>query len=334
CESLDTLPMTSRRIFSMAQLDGMSNGEIAERSGSTPNAVQKSSARASGARLSRPHAPEAGKIDPKVIRQAADWWARSRDGATPADRDHFERWRQASPAHDLAWQRSVALTQGVSQGVQQAGAGVASRASQQAPSSVTAFSSQASEDARVKGVADFIGITPNISIVQSQSAGNSFVTIRGISQVRNGESPIAVVTDGIQQISARQFTSDSFDVKQIEVLRGPQGALYGRNAIGGAIIVTTKQPTNDFHLDAQISAGNGNDYRGEVSVSGPIVKDKSSFRSAGSARNFGGSSRNDYSNQTVDWVHDRNVRGQLKAFSTDTSTADSRASYSHTNAIG
>ena len=79
---------------------------------------------------------------------------------------------------------------------------------QQAPLSVTAFSSQALEDARVKGVADFIGITPNISIVQSQSAGNSFVTIRGISQVRNGESPIAVVTDGIQQISARQFTSD------------------------------------------------------------------------------------------------------------------------------
>ncbi|WP_223806513.1 TonB-dependent receptor [Novosphingobium sp. LASN5T] len=205
---------------------------------------------------------------------------------------------------------------------------------QQAPLSVTAFSSQALEDARVKGVADFIGITPNISIVQSQSAGNSFVTIRGISQVRNGESPIAVVTDGIQQISARQFTSDLFDVKQIEVLRGPQGALYGRNAIGGAIIVTTKQPTNDFHLDAQISAGNGNDYRGEVSVSGPIVKDKLLFRLAGSARNFGGLLRNDYLNQTVDWVHDRNVRGQLKAFLTDTLTADLRASYSHTNAIG
>lgn len=91
------------------------------------------SGRAEGSRLLRPHAPEAGKIDPKVIRQAADWWARLRDGATPADRSHFERWRQALPAHDLAWQRLVALTQGVSQGVQQAGTGVASRALQQAP---------------------------------------------------------------------------------------------------------------------------------------------------------------------------------------------------------
>ncbi|KAK0331606.1 hypothetical protein LTR94_028255, partial [Friedmanniomyces endolithicus] len=152
--------------------------------------------------------------------------------------------------------------------------------------------------------------------------------------VRNGESPIAVVTDGIQQISPRQFTSDLFDVQQIEVLRGPQGALYGRNAIGGAIIITTKQPTNEFHADAQISVGNGDDYRGQLSVSGPIVQDKLLFRLAGSARNFGGLLHNVYLGKTVDWVHDRNVRGQLKAFLTDTLTADLRASYSHTKAIG
>lgn len=205
---------------------------------------------------------------------------------------------------------------------------------QSAPVAITAFSTRALEDARIKGVGDFIGITPNISIVQSQSAGNSFVTIRGISQVRNGESPIAVVTDGIQQISPRQFTSDLFDVQQIEVLRGPQGALYGRNAIGGAIIITTKQPTNEFHADAQISVGNGDDYRGQLSVSGPIIQDKLLFRLAGSARNFGGLLHNVYLGKTVDWVHDRNVRGQLKASLTDTLTADLRASYSHTKAIG
>jgi len=205
---------------------------------------------------------------------------------------------------------------------------------QTAPVSVTAFSSKALEDARIKGVGDFIGLTPNISIVESQSAGNSFVTVRGISQVRNGESPIAVVTDGVQQISARQFTVDLFDVQQIEVLRGPQGALYGRNAIGGAILITTKQPTNEFHGAAQVSLANGDDYRGEVSISGPIVKDKLLFRLAGSLRSFGGLLRNDYLNMTMDKVEDRNVRGQLKAFLTDTLTADLRASYTHTSAIG
>ncbi|WP_157218462.1 TonB-dependent receptor [Flavisphingomonas formosensis] len=202
------------------------------------------------------------------------------------------------------------------------------------PVAITAFSSKALDDARIKNVSDFIGLTPNISIVQSQSAGNSFVTIRGISQVRNGEAPIAVVTDGVQQVTSRQFTSDLFDVQQIEVLRGPQGALYGRNAIGGAILITTKQPTNDFHVDAQVSAGNGQDYRGEVSISGPIVRDKLLFRLSGSARNFGGLLHNIYLGQTVDKVHDRNVRGQLKAFLSDTLTADLRASYTHTSAIG
>lgn len=203
-----------------------------------------------------------------------------------------------------------------------------------APIAVTAFSSKTIDDARIKNVSDFIGLTPNVSIVQSQSAGNSFVTIRGISQVRNGESPIAVVTDGVQQVTSRQFTSDLFDVQQIEVLRGPQGALYGRNAIGGAIVITTKQPSNDFHVNAEASAGNGDDYRAEASFSGPIVKDKLLFRIAGSARNFGGLLHNDYLNQTVDKVHDRNVRGQLKAFLTDSLTADLRASYTHTSAIG
>ena len=202
-----------------------------------------------------------------------------------------------------------------------------------APIAVTAFSGKTIEDARIKDVSDFIGITPNVSVVEAQSAGISFVTIRGISQVRNGESPIAVVTDGVQQISPRQFTTDLFDVQQIEVLRGPQGALYGRNAIGGAIVITTKQPTTSFHVDAEASAGNGSDYRGEVSISGPIVNDALLFRIAGSARNFGGLLHNDYLDVTMDRVRDRNLRGQLKAFLSPTITADFRASYTRTTAI-
>jgi transmembrane sensor len=85
------------------------------------------------AKLLRPHAPEAGRIDPKVIRQAADWWARLREGATDADRAGFERWRQAQPAHELAWQRLSALTRDVALGVTEAGSGVAGRTLRQAP---------------------------------------------------------------------------------------------------------------------------------------------------------------------------------------------------------
>ena len=85
------------------------------------------------AKLLRPHAPEAGAIDPKVIRQAADWWARLREDASAADRDRFEQWRRAAPAHELAWQRLGALTRDVAAGVAQAGPAVASRTLAQAP---------------------------------------------------------------------------------------------------------------------------------------------------------------------------------------------------------
>ncbi len=205
---------------------------------------------------------------------------------------------------------------------------------QKTPVSITSFSAKQIDDARIKDVSDFIALTPNVSIVESQSVGNSFITVRGISQVRNGESPVAVVVDGVQQISPRQFTSDLFDVQQIEVLRGPQGALYGRNAIGGAIIITTKQPTNDFHVDADLSAGNGSDYRAELAVSGPIVKDKLLFRVSGSLHNFGGLLNNVYLNQTVDRLRDRNVRAELKANLTDSLTAEINGGYSATHGIG
>ncbi|WP_313621264.1 FecR domain-containing protein [Achromobacter sp.] len=85
------------------------------------------------AKLLRPHAPEAGAIEPKVIRQAADWWARLREDSSAAERDRFEAWRRAEPAHELAWQRLNALTRDVATGVAHAGPAVASQTLLQAP---------------------------------------------------------------------------------------------------------------------------------------------------------------------------------------------------------
>lgn len=205
---------------------------------------------------------------------------------------------------------------------------------QKAPIAVTAFTAKALTDANVRDVSDYIALTPNVSIVESQSAGNSFITIRGITQVRNGESPVAVVTDGVQQVSSRQFTIDPFDVQQIEVLRGPQGALYGRDAIGGAIIVTTKQPTDTFHESIAATVGNGDDYRVQAAVSGPILADKLLFRLSGDVRDFGGLLQDAYLHKTVDAERDRNIRGQLKAFLTDSLTADLHLEHLHTDAVG
>lgn len=195
---------------------------------------------------------------------------------------------------------------------------------QKVPVSVSAFSAKNLQDAQVNGVSDFIGMTPNVSINQSQSAGVSFLTIRGISQVRNGESPVATVVDGVLQVTSRQFTQDLFDVERIEVLRGPQGALYGRNAIGGAILITTRQPTNDFEGYARASAGRGDDFRLQGSVSGPIVQDKLLFNVGASYRDFGGLLENAYLQEKVDYAQDLTVRGRLKALLSEQLTADLR----------
>ncbi len=70
--------------------------------------------------------------------------------------------------------------------------------------------------------------------------------MRGISQARNSEPSAAIVVDGVEMTQPAQFNQELLDIQQIEVLKGPQGALYGRNAIGGAIIITTAQPTDTW----------------------------------------------------------------------------------------
>lgn len=203
---------------------------------------------------------------------------------------------------------------------------------QDVPLSETAFSAQAIEDARLNSAGDFLQLTPNVVLAVSQSAGISFMTIRGISQVRNGEPPVATVVDGVLQINSRQFTQELFDVERIEVLRGPQGALYGRNATGGAILITTKQPTNEFEGNIILGAGNGKEYSIQGAVSGSIVEDKLLFRIAAKYLDQGGYLDNIQLNKKVDALQDFTFRGLLKWQVNERTTVDFRASIGRTDA--
>ncbi|WP_417449830.1 TonB-dependent receptor, partial [Kordiimonas sp.] len=202
---------------------------------------------------------------------------------------------------------------------------------QDVPLSETAFSAQQIKDARVDQVSNFINLTPNVVLSEAQSAGTSFMTIRGVSQVRNGESPVATVVDGVLQINSRQFTQELFDIEQIEVLRGPQGALYGRNAIGGAILISTRKPTNEFEGYARAGIGKGGEYVVESSFSGPIVEDKVLFRLSGRYRDREGYLDNPYLGVKADPYEDLSLRGMVQLFLSERLTADVRASISRTD---
>ncbi|RJG15363.1 TonB-dependent receptor [Massilia cavernae] len=192
------------------------------------------------------------------------------------------------------------------------------------PMSVKAFSAKAIEDAGISKPGDFVALTPNVSLSESQSVGTSFMTVRGLTQVRNGEAPVAVVVDGVTQTSAQQFTQELFDIQSIEVLRGPQGALYGRNASGGAILITTKAPTNTTRGYVQATAGNGQRRGVQGSVGGAIVDDKLLYRIGGNYTNVGGYLENGYLHAKADPYRNDALRGDLRWIAGDKLQLDAR----------
>src|SRR6266478_2158421 len=167
---------------------------------------------------------------------------------------------------------------------------------EEVPVSVTAFSAVAIRDSGIRNTGDFMALTPNVSFDQSFTVGNSFVTMRGVEQINNADSPVAIVVDGVPQGNQKQLKMELFDVERIEVLEGPQGALYGRNAIGGAINIITKQPTNEFSGFAQAGVGSGSEREGVFALSGPIVPDRLLFRVSGEYKTADGQINNSYLN--------------------------------------
>ena len=138
------------------------------------------------------------------------------------------------------------------------------------PIAVDAFTEQQIESAGIEKPGDFISLVPNMTLVETQNAGNAFVVVRGVSQARNSEPSVAVLVDGVLETNPAEFNQELFDIQQIEVLKGPQGALYGRNAIGGAIIIRTREPSDHFEGQARVGVGNGPSERAQVAASGPL----------------------------------------------------------------
>ena len=151
---------------------------------------------------------------------------------------------------------------------------------QDVPVTVNVFTEALVKDAGIYRPADFIQMVPNMTLVETQNAGNAFVVIRGISQARNSEPSVAVQVDGVLQTNPAEFNQELYDIQQIEVLKGPQGALYGRNAIGGAIIITTQDPADEFEATVKAGYGNENSIRGQLGVSGPLG-DSAGYRAHG-----------------------------------------------------
>jgi len=182
---------------------------------------------------------------------------------------------------------------------------------EESPVSVRAFTEAEIVSAGIDTPHDFIALTPNVTLVQTQNAGNSFINVRGISQARNSEMSVAVLVDGVLMPNPAQFNQQLFDIEQIEVLRGPQGALYGRNAIGGAITIVTKQPTDELAGQFELGADSGPGYTARGTISGPLgASETLKYRVSGSYVDTDGYIDNTFLGEEADPYRD--ISGRVK----------------------
>jgi iron complex outermembrane receptor protein len=180
------------------------------------------------------------------------------------------------------------------------------------PMSVSVFTEQAIESAGIQKPGDFISLVPNMTLVETQNAGNAFVVVRGVSQARNSEPSVAVLVDGVLETNPAEFNQELFDIQQIEVLKGPQGALYGRNAIGGAILIRTREPTDHFEGSVKVGVGNGPAERAQVAASGPLDgSNELKYRASVNFYNTSGYLDNVYLHEKADPARDYSGRWRM-----------------------
>src|SRR5262245_12809575 len=129
---------------------------------------------------------------------------------------------------------------------------------QQVPVTVTAIGAQLLRDSGVHDIKDLTLLTPGLLVTSSQNEVSTTARIRGIGTVGDNiglESSVGVVIDGVYRPRNGVGFGDLGELERIEVLKGPQGTLFGKNTSAGVINVITKKPEFEFGADASISGG-------------------------------------------------------------------------------
>ena len=145
---------------------------------------------------------------------------------------------------------------------------------QDVPIVVTAISEQLLQDTGVKDIKDLTLLTPGLIVTSTSNESSTTARIRGIGTVGDNpglESSVGVVIDGVYRPRNGVSFGDLGELERIEVLKGPQGTLFGKNTSAGVINVVTRKPTFDFESDIELTAGNFGALEGSASLNGPIA---------------------------------------------------------------
>ncbi|MGI2178426.1 TonB-dependent receptor [Shewanella frigidimarina] len=185
---------------------------------------------------------------------------------------------------------------------------------QEVPISVATFNHDDLKQAGIVTISDLANITPGLTITNTQSEETA-ISMRGIGSNDFGfssDESIPIYLDGVYLGTGVSTLGDLTDISQIEVLKGPQGTLFGRNAIGGAVNITTAQPTSE--QEAHFTVGYGvyglKTQTGMVNI--PLIDDELMLRVTGNVRTRNGWQNNEATNITDGYAQDRwNTRAKL-----------------------
>lgn len=139
------------------------------------------------------------------------------------------------------------------------------------PASVSVLTADALEKTGAQLAEDFVQLTPGVTIVTGTAeVGDSQINIRGMNGARDAESSVALVVDGILKTNTAQLNQNHGTMSQVEILKGPQGAIYGRNAAAGAIVLSTLKPTDEYTGNLKISLAEHGTQSASGYLSGPV----------------------------------------------------------------
>jgi iron complex outermembrane recepter protein len=186
---------------------------------------------------------------------------------------------------------------------------------QRTPNAVTAISAERLDQGFVNNVADLNAMVPSLEVTKTSGFEN-LVTIRGVGSETPENSMttvpgVALFIDGVYIANTISLNQTLFDVQSIEVLRGPQGALYGQSSIGGAITINTRQPQlGAFDASGDFSFGNYRLFRERAEVNIPLG-DQLALRVSAQKYDHRGFTLNTLNGQRLDDAHDGSVKGAL-----------------------
>jgi len=204
---------------------------------------------------------------------------------------------------------------------------------QDVPIAVSAFSAQALDRQQIKTTSDLQLSLPNVTFTKTNFTSSSF-TIRGIGDLCTGEtcdSATAVHLNDAPLFQTRLFEGEFYDLAQIEVLRGPQGTLFGRNATAGVVDIHTAPPVlGKFEASTDVEYGNYNAIKVKGMVNVPIGQDLA-VRASGYYLNRQGYTTNLYDGSKIDGRNEYGLRGSLRWQPSSRTTLDIVGQYFHEN---